>query len=294
MTRNEDAAKKFDEQMVPPFRQRILGRKLFSKTYVLETGKSEVSYDKITEMGPAGISFGFDPTVVPADSIKVTPTVLKVPTIWQKFTVPLDRLEAFMSQGEDLRLEGMRSAFQTVALLEDDLLINGWSADGSTYDISGLYQAAGTTEATSSVTSTFGNMIVKTRLALAALEAYNAAEYDFNLLLAPGNYYEVMGSINATYGTVGEAPIVKQQLANLTGNPGNVGIYKCSDLSANTGLLVPIDPMGEVLDLVIERDLRTTPKAELYAGLEDPTFVLAEKLVPRIKKPYGICTLIGL
>jgi hypothetical protein len=52
--------------------------------------------------------------------------------------------------------------------------------------------------------------------------------------------------------------------------------------------------MGEVLDLVIERDLMTTPKAELYAGLEDPTFVLAEKLVPRIKKSTGICTLTGL
>ena len=296
MTRNEDAAKQFDNVMVQPFRERAVGRKLFAKTYTLNTGKSEISHDVITEMGPAGISFGFKPETVPADSVKVTPTVLKVPTLYNKFTCARDRIEAFLSQGEDLGMEGQKSAYQTMTNLEEDLLIQGWTADGSTYDVNGLYQAAGTTEGTSSVTSTFGNTIIKVRLALAALNVYNADNFDFNMVLSPGNYYELTGSINATYGTIGEVGIVKQQLANLSGNPANVGIYMSPNLTANTGIMVPIDPEGSTLDLVISQDLRTIPRNPVYGSgeAEDVEFVVYEKLLPRIKRAYGICTLTAL
>jgi uncharacterized linocin/CFP29 family protein len=290
MTVYEDAAKQFDKQMVPPFRQRIMGRRLFAKTTVLESGETELNYDKITEMGPAGISFGLKPKTIPADNIKVAASTLKVPTLAQKFTVPRRTIDAYAAKGKDFESAVRDSAYHTLAKLEDDLLIRYWAQDGVTADINGLYESAGNTEGTSSVTSTYGNMIIKLNLAMAVLETDSAADWSFNLTLAPGNFHEVVNSFSTT--GVSEYDAVLKILN--AGGTGQAAILKSADITANTGMLTPVDSNGECIDLVIARDVQTVPRNPEYNGVDDPEFLVFEEIVPRIKQTDSICTLTGL
>jgi uncharacterized linocin/CFP29 family protein len=224
-----------------------------------------------------------------ARSSHSSPTVLKVPTIYQKFSVDKRTVEAYATQGKDFESAARDSAYHTVAKLEDDLLVDGWAADGVTNDCNGLYDAANNTEATSSVTSTYGNMVIKMNLAMAVLEADSAADWSFNLVLAAGNYWEVINSVSTTGQR--EAPLVEEILS--AGGTGRGSIMKSADLTANAGMLVPIDPAGESIDLVILSDVHTEPKAKEYPS-EDPEFLVIEELVPRIKRTDAICTLTGL
>jgi len=289
----EKAAEALDKQVVAPFRQKIVGRQLFAKTVRLDPGKFEITYDTLTDMGQALIDYELPPDNAPADNIKISQTTLKLPVISHRYKIARSEWDAFNNNPDKYPLEPLAatSAGYGIAVKEDAVLVDGWKPDGTNYVAKGLYQAATNTEGTSSVTSTFGNTVIKLQLAMAVLETDFAADYNFNLVLAPGNYWEVITSYSATYG-VKERPSVLEILNSQPGAPGRV--IKGPNLTANTGLLVPVDPAGESLDLVIGRELRNTIAQPKFSDISPIEVALYEVLVPRIKRTDAICTLTGL
>jgi len=289
----EKAAEALDKQVVLPFRQKIVGRQLFAKTVRPDTGKFEITYDTLTEMGAAMVDYELPPDNGPADNIKIGQTTLKFPVISHRYKIARSEWDAFANNPDKYELNplALGSAGQAIAVKEDAVIMNGWNPDGTNYVTKGLYQSAGNTEGTSSVTSTFGNMVIKLQLAMAVLEADYAADYNFNLVLAPGNYWEVVTSYSSTYGVM-ELPNVLKILNTQPGATG--GVIKGPNLTGNTGMLVPVDPTGESIDLVIARELRNTIAAPKFSDISPIEVALYEMLVPRIKRADSICTLTSL
>jgi hypothetical protein len=290
----QKAARAIDAQLVQPLRYLMGARRLFAKQITLPRGKYEIDWRKITEMGAANISYGLPQSELERDMIKVTGEQLKTAFIFKGFQVEKQEWEAFRSDGIMLDAEGALSAGRVVVDREETYLTLGWKRDGTAYVVPGLYNTPScSTEGTSSVTSTFGNAVIKLKLSRAVLKAAKVWGCNFNWAMATGNYEEVLASMNA-YGTM-EVNQVRQMLNPIPGMPAG-DILDCPTLTADTGMLVPVDPFGQYLDLVIAQNPSTYFGYDSKLGEEaSPIYGhVIEALVPRVKQPKAICTTTGL
>jgi len=288
------AARQVDAQLVQPLRYLMGARRLFAKQITLPAGKYEIDWKKITEMGAGNISYGMPQGDLERDMIKLTGSQLKTAFIFKGFEVQKQEWESFRTQGINLDAEGALAAGRVVVDREETYLTIGWKRDGTAYEIKGLYNTAScSTEGTSEVTSTYGNAVIKLKLARAVLKAAKVWGCNFNWALATGNYEEVLASMNA-YGQM-EVDQVRKMLNPIPGMPAG-DIIDAPTLTADTGMLVPVDPFGQYLDLVIAQNPRTYFGYDSKLGEEaSPIYGhVIEALVPRVKQPLAICTTTGL
>jgi len=290
----QKAARQVDAQLVPPLRSMLMARRLFAKQIVLPAGKYEIDWKKVTEMSAGNISYGMPQGDLERDMVKLTGEQLKTAFIFKGFMVEKQEWNAFRSDGISLDMTGAESAGQVVADREEAFLTLGWKRDGTLYEIKGLYNTpACSTEATSEVFSTFGNAVKKLMLARTVLKAAKVFGVNFNWALATGNYEELLGSMSST--GLNEVDTVRKMLNPVAGMPTG-DIIDCPNLTADTGMLVPVDPTGRFLDLVIGQNPRTYFGYDSKLGEEaSPIYGhVIEALVPRVKQPKAICTTTGL
>lgn len=289
----QKAARQVDGQLVEPLRTMLMARRLFAKQVPMPKGKYNMDYLKLTDMGAGNISYELPQGDLERDMVKLTGANIKLVHIWKGFMMERAAMDEFASQGVQLDATGAMGAARVVAEREEDLLMMGWKRDGTAYEVNGLYNGAGTTEATSSVTSTNGNAVIKLKLARAALKAAKVYGCNFNWVLATGNYEEVMASVNA-YGVM-EQDQVRKQLNTIPGQPQG-DILEGPKLTADTGLLLPIDPLGLWYDLLLGQDPRTYFGYDSKLGEEiSPVYGhTIECLIPRIKQPLALCKTTGL
>jgi hypothetical protein len=292
----QKAARQVDAQLVEPLRYMLQARKLFAKQIVLPAGKYEIDWKKITEMGAGNISYGMPKGDLERDMVKLTGSQLKTAFIFKGFMVERQDWESFKSDGVQLDATGAESAGAVVAEREEEFLTMGWKRDGTAYELKGLYNTPScSTEGTSLATSTFGNAVKKIKAARIVLKAAKVYGVNFNWALASNNYEEVLGSIDTTVGLQREITQVRDMLNPIPGLPMG-DIVDCPKLTADTGMLVPVDPVGRFLDLIIGQNPKT------YFGFDSrlseeasPIYGhLIEALVPRVKQPLSICTTTGL
>lgn len=285
-------AEYMDSALVEPARQMNIGRKLFSKVVQIPEGKTNIDYDTITEMGSAITSYGFPSDEVAYDDVLAAATNLKLAVIHKGFKIPRDSYESFVASGERIDQSAALSAAHVVNVATDDLLIQGWAPNGSTYKVNGLYQAAGNTDSTSNDFATYGKAIAEIAIALALLDADSIFGVNFNLVLNPVQFRQLQGSISST--GVPEWDKVMSMLNGVPGAPQGE-ILMSNDITAGTGMLSPVDTTGMYIDLVVAKELRTFYGTDSKLNDLSPIYGhVVSVLVPRIKHTNAICTITGI
>jgi len=282
------AATYFNNQMVPPLRQMLIGRKLFAKTTTLEKGKFEMDYDTVTEMGEAIISYDLPDSTEKRDDIALAAANLKLAVISKGWKIPRSKWDAYMTEGKNLSTTGMQSAAQVCALKEDDLLIQSWKPDGTNAKINGLYASAGNDYSTSKDFGTYGNAIdaVSGLLAMMAADDVPTASINWNYTLNPVQYYELEASESTT--GVSEIEKVRRILNPAAGMPGGQ-IIMSPDITAGTGLVSPVDPAGLYIELVKGQDMTNVLGEDSKVPNISPIYgTTYEVIAPWVKQPNAV------
>lgn len=247
------AARHIDTQMVKPLRQSVMARQLFLNIMNVDAGIKNVDYTTISEMSAAQIDYGDVGEGKDWDNIRTATENIKLPILRKRYVIPRGEFDAWRTKGKDINGEAVVSAAYRVAQAEDDLFLQGWAPDGSNYEIAGLYQAAGTAEATSKVFSTFGNPTAKVVLCMAAASAAGVQNTNYNMVLHSDQFWELKGSI----GTNGfsEWDHVLGMLNPNAGMPKGK-ILESVDITTATGLMSPVDPAGMYISAIVGQEIR--------------------------------------
>jgi uncharacterized linocin/CFP29 family protein len=280
-----------DREMVNPLRQMLVGRQLFPKVTRLPVGKYNVDYMSITEMGSAQISLSRPQPSLPRDNINTDLT--NVPLIWiaKGYEIKREQFDAFASEGIAIDTAAMLSAAQVCSEKEDDLLIQGWTPDGASYSINGLYQGAGNSYTTAKHFGTYGNATAAVAGAKALVKADKVYGCNFNLVLNPTE----MGLLEASeYNGIMEKPHVEALLNSIPNAPKGQ-IIESVDITAGTGLLSPVDTAGLYIDLILGQDYENDLGMDSKSPKNSPIYgAMTACMRPRIKNSVAICTLTDL
>ncbi|MBC7107663.1 MAG: YkgJ family cysteine cluster protein [Methanomassiliicoccales archaeon] len=136
------------------------------------------------------------------------------------------------------KAKAMLSAAQRCAEVLDDILIQGWKPDGTNYVISGLHQSANNDYSTSTDFGTFRNPLKAVTGDLTLLWADNVNEVNFNLVLHPTQYAELIKSVST--GVIEYDEVMK--LLALIPDMLKGQVIMSNDLTDSTGILSPVDP----------------------------------------------------
>jgi uncharacterized linocin/CFP29 family protein len=244
-------------------------------------GTQQWSWNSAAEVSDAQLSWAIN--VNNEDMINLTPTNKPIPVLHKEFRIGARDIATAQNGGYPLSTITAQSAAYKTTVLENQLILNGYAADGTNYDINGFYQGAGNTEGTAKDFGTAGNAISKIGLALAVLHAdeiYGA----FNLVLNDVQYMELAVSVMGAGAGNPEMPMVEKLL-------GGGKIYSTSYQAVNTGMLIAA-PNPMFYELIVPQDMTTKTVIEPKSG--DLWGQVFECVLPAIYEPNAICTLTGI
>ena len=123
-------------------RRAFVGRKLFSTIRPIDPGAQTYGYDVKTNVSDASLDFTW-PGRQSQDILNFTRSTVGIPTLHKETVINKLDLAASRMTGTPLNTSTIESCAYKVAYLEDKMLIDGYAADGTTYEINGLLNAAG-------------------------------------------------------------------------------------------------------------------------------------------------------
>jgi uncharacterized linocin/CFP29 family protein len=236
----DTAARYFDNELINPLRQSLIGRKLVAENPLKGDGIYNVDINTLREMGAASISYSL-PTGDSGtrDMIRVDRTNVNLPVLFKEFEVPRMDFEAWRQKNQPMDSAAAVSAAQMVGVQEDTLIIKGWnpSGDGATYTVPGMFTVFNAQVVSDSLPfSTAGN----------ATKAYSMLEEDhaltaqsYNLILNATQWGELLMSRHST-SNQREMPEVIEML-NFGDANGPGRIYVTAALSDTQGIVAPVD-----------------------------------------------------
>lgn len=254
------------------------GRKLFAGSVrKIDAGAQTYGYDVLTHGSDAAFDYTY-PGRQSVDAINLSRTTVAIPNIHKEFHISKLDLASSRMNGTQLNTTQAESAAYKVAYAEDSMLINGWSQDGTTYEISGLYQAAGNSEATSLDWGTVTNIITSINNTKALLLADNILP-PYNLVLNPTQASQADALIANT--AVSYRDWIERQLQGGS-------IYVSPALTAGTGMMSAANPNG-AFEYVVAEDLTTVTETESVkdgSGLFGRVYIRA---LPVVYDSNAIC-----
>lgn len=268
-----------DDRIVQTVRQTIIGRKLYPRPYgPLGFGKQVVSYDILSEVqkGRLDLTWGAG---FSAEIVGRTRTKLGIPVLHSEFEINRRDLESSRTEGMPLDLSCVDSAIYGVARKEDDLLLQGWAADGTNFDIVGLYQCSGLDYSTSSAWSVATNILPSINGAIALLSA-EGFQRPFNLVVDTANYDELWQMIANTSEWYYNK--VKERIGG--------DIFESPAMTHGKGMLVST-PNPAFFDFALGLDMIDESEELPLKDGKGLFGIVYECLVPRIKQPKSICKL---
>ena len=271
--------KYIDETVRITARKAMIGRRLMPIFGPLGFGKQAVTYDSLTEVADADLNFAWRVSVS-EDIVNLSRETLPVPVLHKPFRVNRRSLQASRTSGTPLDLANARSAAYKVAKLEDELIIDGYAADGSTYDIKGLYQINISNKITGDQwTAAPEDAITNTAEGIAYLMGQNI-DPPYHWVLHPTQYAEIF-NVGASVHTEGiVADTVKKQL-------GGGNIFWSTVLTDGTGFMVAAGDRG-YFDLAVGVDLTTEVEELSLREGKDLFGLIYECVVPRIWQTTAI------
>jgi hypothetical protein len=268
--------RQFDKDVAQVLRAPTVGMTLLPlNTTYKGMGKKSIEGFGYTARAGSKISMSIDHNM--ADTIDITGTTVKVPVIQDQVVIPRRTYQAYVDNAvpldSDLAFDMTRNNNAKI----DDLVMNGWAFDATTYEVLGLNQIAGTST-TGAVTSTYGNGYISLQTAIDDLNAAGVYSDSWDYILYSDNYSEIRKSFNSTSGAP-EMKIVQELLG-----PGGRMIR--APTTANTAVVKPsaTDLNRMYFDLI--ETLPPMHHAWFKDGNEKTGDVMVEQvtmLVPRFK-----------
>jgi len=255
--------KYIQKEMVRSIRLQLKARKIFSSWFSPPVGEGvqEYGYDTLSEMSAAEIVMNFkDPD---QDVLNITRSSAKVPILQKAFLLPRRSVASARRQGRDLETLAVDEASYQVAKKENTFIFQGWSLDGgSSYEINGFYQGAGSDFSTSADFGTAGKPITAVSGAIALSEAQNIYG-PYLLILNSVQMAELNASVLSS--GVREKEIVRDLLNDdeddlpSEGAPFKGKITRAPQITAGTGLLVGNNPAGAKIVLAADAKVEDWP-----------------------------------
>ncbi len=241
-------------------------------------GLQQWTYDTLTEVSDAQITYAF--TETGEDVADFGRSHVPIPVIHKEFRIGYRDIVAAQRGGYPLQASTADSAAYKVMLQENAMLLNGYSADGSTYDIKGLYQSANNSESTSKDFGTAGNAMAKVQLAITELIADDIYG-PYNLVLNPTQFMELAVSVLGSGAGDREINMVRELLEG-----GQ--IYSTPFQTVDTGMLLA-QPGSGFFEAVMPVDM--TVRTETLQKSRDEWGQVYECIVPVIYDADAICKL---
>jgi len=240
------------DRAVEAARRTFQGRKLFGNAIrKIDSSTQTFGYDTLTHGSAAAFDWHW-PGKLSIDAVNLARSSVAIPNLHKEFEI--NKLDLSAANGT-LNTTQAESAAYKVAYLEDSLLINGYSADGSNYDINGLYKAAGNTDATDLPWATEANIATSIQNGVGLLMADNILP-PYNLVVNPTEYAYMLDFVSGT--AVSYFDWVKRVIQG--------EIYITPAMTAGDAMLVKADPTG-AFEYVVAEDITTqTEMTDLKSG----------------------------
>ncbi len=243
-------------------------------------GLQQWAYDTMAEVSDAQITYAFTDTG--EDVIDLARTHVPIPVIHKEFRITYRDIVTAQKGGYPLSTSTAESSAYKCMLAENNMLLNGYSRDGSNYDINGLYQGAGNSETTSKDFGTAGYALAKMQLAITAMLDDNIYG-PYNLVLNPTQYMELAVSILGSGAGEAEMPMVEKLIGGK--------IYSTPFQAAGTGMLLA-QPYQGFFEAVMPVDM--TVRTVTLEKTRDEWGQVYECLVPVIYNSDAICALTNI
>jgi len=229
------------DRVVYAARRELVGRKLMPIRKI-DSATQVFGYDTLTEVANAAIDTNW-PGRETLDIVNLTRSTVPIPVVHKEFEINKLDLASSRMTGTPLNTTSAESAGYKVGLEEDTLLILGYSADGTAYDINGLYNAAGNSRSAAGDWSSATNIPTDINAMIAALMADNIFP-PYNLVLNPDQYNEAAVFIANT--AVPYLTWIKERIGG--------EIYPSATQTTSTGIMTKANPIG-MFEYVIAEDL---------------------------------------
>ncbi|MDH5786986.1 MAG: family 1 encapsulin nanocompartment shell protein [Candidatus Bathyarchaeota archaeon] len=227
-------------------RRAFVARKLFGTAIrKIDAGSQTFGYDTLTEVSNAALDFQW-PGRESQDIVNLARETVGIPVLHKEFEINKLDLAASNQTGTPLNTSSAESSAYKVALLEDTLLILGYAADGTTYDIAGLYNTASVNTKAGATWATGTNIPLSINGAIALLLADNIMP-PYNLTLHPDQYAETLVFVANT---------AVSYLQWITESMQGGSVYVTPSITAGTGMMTKANPDG-MFEYVMAEDLTT-------------------------------------
>lgn len=293
------AATQASQDIIPILRDTLIGRRLASiNPYMKGDGKTAFEITSISDLSDGFIQWNLPTGNEFSDSIRSDLRVVNVPVIYKKFEVRMSDLLAWENRkfgiGSDnsLNLVSAVTAARKVAEQEEQMIMDGWKPDGSTYVVKGFVQAAGNTIAGGSIAAA-GTMYQYVVDAISALEADTVFGDGgaYNLAITPEIKAALLGKryVNGDR----EFPAVKEIL-----NGGD--IFTSRYLPSGTALVLPVDRTRQYFEFLNPVDHRIEFAAPKFSRLSPVEGIAYELFTPSYQRVNAngttdaVCKITGL
>jgi hypothetical protein len=280
----------YNSKMVTPLTYNFTARALFLKQTPIPDEKDIMEFDRITDMGEAVVSYDLPGISIERDEIKTAAESVRMVYLSKGWQISNKKWKAFETEGVDLPTENMNSALRVIGDKENTLLMTSYKPDNSNVRVNGLYTAAGNSFTTSKDFGTAGNAIDAVAGGLDLIYADKVNGVNFNLVLASDQYRELSTSRASTNLSREWDDVV--ELINQEGGPVPGRIIRSPYMTAGTGLLVPADPDGQYIELLVGQNITNEVGRDSREPMTSPLYGKTyEKIAPRIIHANAICTL---
>ena len=260
--------------------QQMIGRRIAPVVGPYGLGVQAITYDKMTETGDAEVNLSWQGAQ--EDDVSIDRTTTRVPVIQKGFRLNYRNVLSSRRTGTPLEIANGKSAAYKVSLREDEVILDGYAADGTNYDVSGFYQLAGNTEGTAADYGTSGKGIVKTNLAAGVLRDDNIFP-PYNQILNPVQFNQLNAPLAST-GILEADVILRIMKGQLLESPSQ---------TVDTGMMMSAGDRG-FYDISMSQDLTTEFEQLSLKEGKDIWGVVYESLVPRAWEANAICTLTAI
>jgi uncharacterized linocin/CFP29 family protein len=221
----------------------LKGRDIFgSNVRTIDAGAQSYGYDFEKETAPAALDFQW-PGRLSLDIQNFEREIVPIPNLHAETEINKLDLASSRLNGTPLNTSGIENRSRQVARLIDEVLIKGYSNNGSTYLIKGLYTAAGNDLSSALDFGTPANIVEAINTAYGML-LDAGREGPYKLVLHPQQYAQLLPLIGST------AKSYLQWIEETLKGP----VIISDTLAAGTGMMIPVNPQG-AYEVVIAEDL---------------------------------------
>lgn len=226
-------SKTLDKAIAQQLKTPTVGMTLLPLNTTLQgLGKTSIMGFLYADRAGAKIGMNLDHNM--ADVVDLTGDTLKVPVIMDQVKIPRRTYDAYVDNGVPISADLAYDMARKINEKIDNLVMNGWSFDATTYEVKGLNQIAGTST-TGSVTSTYGGGLYSIVKAIDDLEAAGVVAPSYDAIFYTDNYTEARVSINSTGG--------RREIEDIMEALGPGGRFlrapSGASFTANTGIVKP-------------------------------------------------------